>query len=488
MKFGTRLSVILCALAALILFAGCSSKQSSRHIPKKTSENKITAKNNSDKASNSKQTADTSGSNKLTDPSFNLNSPLTPEPDKSSEVISKIFGNKPSDKSDQVAAAKLLASQGKMAAPGAATAAIPRPTAKQLLMAIRARYAGMQSLRFEVISSMVAKQDGKVMKSEKGAKTAVLFKRPDKFVLKSSQSMMMGDGKSVCEYIIPAKRYMKSKMSKDVLQGMISSKQGVGSIGLLYGVDYTPAVSSMKLVNDAKINGKDAYVLSLNIKAPKGESVVQKLWVGKNDLIIYKNLVTTKISPRTPKGYKGKVPKSIEMSEEGLIIKCEPDAKLSDAAFTFNPPAGAKQVEEPKKVDLINKPAPDLSFKWTDGTDKHLSDFRGKTVVMSMWAFPGSAQFLPSLQGLFKDQKDDMQIIALNFNAEADKVSEILKKKGFTFPVAFANKEIAEIVQRQYGLQGFPTTIIIDAGGVIKQVLMGYPAQKDLLAAISKAK
>ncbi len=376
------------------------------------------------------------------------------------------------------------------AASGAQAAApvVPdRPTAQQLLKVLQSLYSRAQSLKVDYKTSQTMKQDGKVVRSVRDTPASMAFRRPDKFAITTDDIQLRSDGKTFYSYASKQKRYLKTAMSKDIMRGVVLGSPGVGVLGLLLGVDYTPAISSMKLLPDAKVGGRDAYVLSLNLKAPTGVASTQKLWIDKRDMAIYRNQIITEVRPKAPKGAQGKVPKVIWSDTSLTVTKITANEKLPDSLFVFKPPSGARQVEPPKKIDLTGKAAPDFEFKWTDGTQKKLSDFRGKPVVLYFWAMPQSAEHLSVIQKLYDQDKDKAQILGVNLNAEVAKVDEYLRKKGFSFPTIHPSLEMAQRAAMQYGLMAVPTVVIIDDKGTVLGGLPGTPTLKAIEDKLSKA-
>lgn len=361
-----------------------------------------------------------------------------------------------------------------------------RPTAKQLLSAVQMLYGGIESARFEGVSSTVVKHDGKTAGQIKDAPFTILFKRPDKVKMTGPDSEMVSDGKTVYTYLPKAKRYTREPAGDELLRALVISKAGVGIMGLLLRVDYESAIASSKLLPDSKFRGDEVYVLSLDLKAPRGARASQKLWIGKKDLVIYKNEVITRGKPQRPEGYAGNLPALVETTTVGTLKKFEPNPRLADSQFRFKPPAGAKLAEMPKPVDLMNKPAPDFAFKWTDGEEKKLSDFRGRPVLLNFWALPDCEAQLPILQSVHQDLTD-VQLISINLNSEADEVDGVLSQKNYDFPVVHATESIGKTAFERYGLVAIPTMFIIDADGVVRGGMVGIATLDEIRAKLKKS-
>lgn len=348
-----------------------------------------------------------------------------------------------------------------------------KPTPQQLLAAVQHVYRGAKSLKVDYTSDLLVKLDGKIARRANGMSGTIMFKRPDKFVIKDEEVQLISDGKTFYNYVVPAKQFRKLPMSKDILREIVLGRPGIGVLGLLFGVNYAPAISSMKLLPDSKIGGRETYVLQLQLKVPKGMNATQTLWIGKQDLSIYKNRLTSEVRPVVPKDAKGRVPKVVWTQVSNTAVKVMPNAKLSDSMFAFKPPAGARLVELPKKVNLVGKSAPDFSFKWVDGSAIKLSAFRGKGVVLCFWALPQAKDHLPVLQRMHERYGENVRLVAINLNAEAGKVKNYLKQKGFSFPVVQADESIVETAVRSYGLVALPTVFLIDENGIVRDCIVG---------------
>lgn len=360
------------------------------------------------------------------------------------------------------------------------------PSPQQLLGVLQSTYITAGTLKIVGVQNMTIKQDGKTMRQAKNESFSMMFKRPNMFVITSPQSRLSSDGKKVYQYVSEAKRYVSAPMSNKVIEGMVMSNPGIGYMGLLLGLNYPARIASYKPIKTGKVGGQDAFILTVVLKGQPGSTTTQTLWISKKDLGIYKNRIVTRIRPRPMKGFKGKMPKFIETVSVSDITTFKPNAKLSNAAFKFKAPAGAKPVEKPKMINMSGKSAPDFAFKLSDGSAKKISDYRGKAVVLDIWAMPMCEKQLPTLQSLYKDHKDDLNVVTINFNAKSDAVKTYMKKKGYSFPYAMANEQIARIIAQKYGLRGIPTIFLIDRQGVIRETMLGEPSKKQIEAKLSK--
>ena len=114
---------------------------------------------------------------------------------------------------------------------------------------------------------------------------------------------------------------------------------------------------------------------------------------------------------------------------------------------------------------------PDLAFEDADGKPKKLSDFRGKTLLVNLWAtwcVPCRKE-MPALDALeSKVGGPDFQVVAVNIDTrDPDKPKAWLKEAGINRLAYFADPQAKvfqdlKAVGRAFGM---PTTLLIDPQG-----------------------
>jgi thiol-disulfide isomerase/thioredoxin len=128
-------------------------------------------------------------------------------------------------------------------------------------------------------------------------------------------------------------------------------------------------------------------------------------------------------------------------------------------------------------IQRVSPPAapPDLPFVAQDGSEHRLSEFKGKGMVVNMWATwcaPCVAE-MPSLQALAKAlAPQDIAVLPLSSDrGGAEAVAEWYRDHGITaLPVLLDPKgAIAQAVKAR----GIPTTLIIDTSNLIVARLEG---------------
>jgi peroxiredoxin len=122
-------------------------------------------------------------------------------------------------------------------------------------------------------------------------------------------------------------------------------------------------------------------------------------------------------------------------------------------------------------------PAPDFTLTNLDGKEVSLSDYRGKVVLLNLWATwcPPCRSEMPSMQELYERfPREDFTILAVaapNPPRETrQKIEEFISNGSYTFPVLLDN---SHSVYRRYGSGSVPTSWIVDPDGNLAARLVG---------------
>ena len=137
--------------------------------------------------------------------------------------------------------------------------------------------------------------------------------------------------------------------------------------------------------------------------------------------------------------------------------------KLNDSAFKFSNQVAIKD----------NMPAPDFTFPGLDGKMVSLSDYKGKVVLLNIWATwcPPCVEEMPSMEKLYQKFKgQNFEILAVSIDEPGLKVvAPFMKKSNLTFPALIDSEGAIKAV---YGITGIPESFIIDKqGNLIKKII-----------------
>lgn len=113
-------------------------------------------------------------------------------------------------------------------------------------------------------------------------------------------------------------------------------------------------------------------------------------------------------------------------------------------------------------------PVPDFTVFDVDGKEVHLSDFKGKPVVLNFWASwcgPCKSE-MPDFDEKAKELEDKVQFLMVNVTdgsqETVESASQFIKDQGYTFPVFYDTEMNASSA---YGATSLPMTFFIDAEG-----------------------
>jgi cytochrome c biogenesis protein CcmG/thiol:disulfide interchange protein DsbE len=118
--------------------------------------------------------------------------------------------------------------------------------------------------------------------------------------------------------------------------------------------------------------------------------------------------------------------------------------------------------------------APDFTLKTLDDKEITLSKLKGKVVLLDFWAtWCGPCrESVPHLVQLYKTyQKNGLELIGMNMDrGNIDAVRRFVKSMDIPYPITVTPDD----VERNYGITGLPTTILIDKEGKIRQRFIGF--------------
>lgn len=157
-------------------------------------------------------------------------------------------------------------------------------------------------------------------------------------------------------------------------------------------------------------------------------------------------------------------------------------AVLAFALHRFGPQIGALAGVGP---DLGR--APDFTVVTLDGDTLRSAELGGRVVVVNFWAtWCGPCRLeMPSLQSLHEDRADDgVLVVGLSTDlGSVGPIREYVDERDITFPIARATNDH----RRAFGgIQGIPTTFLIDRTGVVRHRVVGYFTPPALRVAVGR--
>jgi RNA polymerase sigma-70 factor (ECF subfamily) len=125
-----------------------------------------------------------------------------------------------------------------------------------------------------------------------------------------------------------------------------------------------------------------------------------------------------------------------------------------------------------RRAALLGKPAPDWSTTDLDGKPHALKDYRGKVVILDFWYRQcyWCLQAMPQVKEIaaqFKGQP--VVVLGMNTDAREEDARFVVDKMGLNYTTLKATGLL-----EKYKVQAFPTLIVIDQEGVVRDVHLGY--------------
>jgi peroxiredoxin len=130
----------------------------------------------------------------------------------------------------------------------------------------------------------------------------------------------------------------------------------------------------------------------------------------------------------------------------------------------------------PSSVPLIAKGlrAPNFSLPGLDGRMVSLTDYKGKVVLLNIWATwcPPCVEEMPSMEKLYQElQGEGFEILAVSIDESgAQDMLPFMKKHKLSFPALIDSKGT---LKELYQTTGVPESFIIDKDGILVEKVIG---------------
>lgn len=122
---------------------------------------------------------------------------------------------------------------------------------------------------------------------------------------------------------------------------------------------------------------------------------------------------------------------------------------------------------------VVGKPAPAIDGVGMDGKPLKLSDYRGKAVLLVFWGTwcgPCMAE-VPNERALAERFKDrPFAILGVDCDPDKDTALKVMKEQGITWPNWYDGAPGEGPIVQRYHVRSFPTTYLIDAQGLIRDI------------------
>jgi peroxiredoxin len=142
---------------------------------------------------------------------------------------------------------------------------------------------------------------------------------------------------------------------------------------------------------------------------------------------------------------------------------------------------GGYDLGSPPQTGVL---APGFQLESIDGDQVSLMDFRGKPVLVIFWAIwcGPCLQEMPVIQDRFQEHYPNLVVLAVEEGQSVDELRDFVDHADLTFWVLSGSDAIA----RRYVIRAFPTSVFIDANGVIRSIVVGSMSGADLDEELAK--
>lgn len=199
------------------------------------------------------------------------------------------------------------------------------------------------------------------------------------------------------------------------------------------------------------VNGKPTPIYVIRIASdqwPKGTYAMYR--IDQKSFKVYKTIV---YSPGTTR---------IALYSIEKWDQAEPETLFGPAAASGTMPAAA--VKESAGSPLAGVAAPDFSLPDLSGKTVHLSDLRGKVVIVDFWATwcPPCRKEMPDLEALYQRFAAKGLVILAISDEEASTVRPFIADRQVTYPILL---DPGRKVNELFRVEGIPKTFVYDREG-----------------------
>jgi len=383
------------------------------------------------------------------------------------------------------------------------------PKAVALLADVVQAYKALHAYSDQGEFQIAITVDGKQQKQN--IPLSLTLVRPDKLDLQAGEVRLSSDGKSLITLIPSLKRYTTVPAPKTITLE-IFREGAVGAI-LFTGPSGVPTFVLLNLLTQ-KEPEKAIEQLggSIQLAPKKGQDQTSSILIDfpeAPDLLLAIDPQTKllsaidlqvdaeRLAARLPAG------KTLTVQKIGWNSGKIETSVAADRSFALAPPAGFKKVDSLIERDQtkpenpqLGTTAPQFTLTVLDGPDKTRTvtktDLQDKVVVLDFWAtWCGPCLMeLPEIQKLIDHyaKNQNVFIVAVSQDNDPGEISQVRKLVEKTLadkkinllasPAGHIALDPSNTIGNAFGVEGFPTLVLIDRKGVIQSIHLGYDPNK----------
>lgn len=182
-----------------------------------------------------------------------------------------------------------------------------------------------------------------------------------------------------------------------------------------------------------------------------------------------------------------------------LLVSCSKVEKQAEKApqkeeikENKNNSTTKKNLEKKEVVDtMIGKIAANIDLVDLDGNKTTLETYKGKVIMLNFWATwcgPCRAEIPDFIKMYEKHEKDGLVIVGISgFREDIESIKKYVSENSMNYPILFVEKDAVETLVKNYGgIQGIPTTFLIDKKGVIRFKWVGPKSEEKFMEEVNK--
>ncbi len=365
------------------------------------------------------------------------------------------------------------------------------PNAETILDRAREAFTNASSL--EVHAVTVTTITGAEFEQTQRSGLVIASEQPDKYRIEprgTAGQTIVSDGEQTITYVSYNKQYTKTPVSSSFAEALQGSPAAP-----LAGMNSGRAMGSASITGEEEIPVDGAprrcYVIEIRGSNSGAHSPVSggptRLWVDRETFLILQSITTQHVENWPPNGG------AADLTTKITVQTAKVNQPLPSDMFAFVPPATGKLVNaldfpgRMQKSELAGKAATDFTLRDLSNHDVRLSDLRGKTVLLDFWATwcAPCREEIPLLQKLARENHD-LKVLGIDVGEDAAVVEKFVKDQGIAYQILLAGQNA---MLNDYGVHSYPTVLIIDGAGIIRDSLIGYgtASEAQLLAAVTAA-
>ncbi len=170
-----------------------------------------------------------------------------------------------------------------------------------------------------------------------------------------------------------------------------------------------------------------------------------------------------------------------------VAVSCSKEEQSqADKEAQKSQPAVQKEIRAEKASGAIGSKAADFNLVDLEGNEVTLDTYEDKVILLNFWATwcPPCRVEIPDFIEMYDKYKDQGLVIlgVSGFREDLTKIKPFAKENNMNYPILFVEQsKIQSLLDNYGGIEGIPTTFLIDPQGVIQHKWVGPITESDFL-------